>query len=300
MALYITPRDIRTAGRWLSHRHRGEIPVSWGVQKKRSRRDYNIHIARVSLSRLNFARGMLAISLEATCIDVELPTNGGYVSECMKNSTQKFMLNGGKTLTLKQGWDGRPGHTGSSVWQSGKALAAYMDDLGPEFWSDKKVIELGCGTGFGSLVAHSLGAAEVLATDGNADVLNLAEENIKSNRCHDGNKPAAIRTMNLKWGGSLPLELLQKEWDIVIGSDLTYNGQIWIQLAETVAQLLDSNPRCKFLYCSAKHAQFSAELSGFQTVIESKGLRWTNETTLVLPGSKQSASIAWIVRADVI
>mmetsp|Transcript_2879 Transcript_2879/g.4417 ORF Transcript_2879/g.4417 Transcript_2879/m.4417 type:complete len:280 (-) Transcript_2879:217-1056(-) len=270
-------------------------------RKKRSRRD-NTHIARVSsitLSRLNFARGILALSLEATCIDVELPTNGGYVSECMKNSTQKFKLNGGETLTLKQGWDGRPGHTGTSVWQSGKALAAYMEDLGPEFWSDKKVIELGCGTGLGSLTAHWLGAAEVLATDGNVDVLDLAEENIKSNRCHNRSQSSTIRTVNLKWGGSLPLEL-QKEWDIVIGSDLTYNGQVWIQLAETVAQLLDSNPACKFLYCSAKHAQFSAELSGFQTVIESKGLRWTNETTLVLPGTKQSASIAWIVRSDVI
>jgi len=265
------------------------------------------------MSRSGFLKGtmlqlMTISSLSSSCIDTEVPANGGYVSECMKKAVQDFTFEDGGIVSLNQGWDGRPGHTGVSVWQSSKALAAYMDELGPEFWTGLRVIELGSGAGLGSLTAYHLGAGEVLATDGNADVLKLVQNNIQRNArsirrepgvAESSQSPALIRALPLKWGETLPSEVAQGEWDVIIGSDLTYNGQVWIQLADTVSQLLDtnSNNNAKFLYCSAAHSQFGAELDGFQTIAETKGLRWEKEVEFRIPGSDRSATIIWISKS---
>jgi ribosomal protein L11 methylase PrmA len=55
----------------------------------------------------------------------------------------------------------------------------YMDR---NFLTGKTVMELGCGTGLASIAASPLGAARVLATDGNPDVVELARQNAHQNQ----------------------------------------------------------------------------------------------------------------------
>lgn len=267
-------------------------PMSSFSQRESKRRRFEIH-SRVHIARLDFLRYLCSVSLQSGCVDVEIPTNGGYISDCMRSKEQIFILKDGRNISIRQGWDGKPGHTGVSVWQSGKALAAYMESLGPNFWRDKSVIELGCGTGLGSIVAHYLGAKRVLATDGNSDVVELARENILKNTLNCSRMLTATR---FHWGDQVPQDA-EEGWDFVIGSDLTYNGQIWIQLADAASTLLESNPAARFLYCSAKHSQFSAELTGFRTVAEARGLVWDREFVFHIPGSDNTARIAWIQKS---
>jgi len=136
-------------------------------------------------------------------------------------------------------------------------------------------------------VAHYLGAAKVLATDGNEDVVRLAERNLVFNKLSNGGE---LGVRQLRWGPAIPIS--STEWDVIIGSDLTYNGQTWIQLAQTIKQLLETNSNSKFLYCTATHSQFRAELEGFRTVAESLGLRWSDESRYDYESS--TAKIAWI------
>ena len=65
--------------------------------------------------------------------------------------------------------------TGSAIWGGGVVLQRYMELLGSDFWAGKRVLELGTGTGVGSISAAKLGAAEVVATDRDAAVLELAD-----------------------------------------------------------------------------------------------------------------------------
>mmetsp|Transcript_3399 Transcript_3399/g.7955 ORF Transcript_3399/g.7955 Transcript_3399/m.7955 type:complete len:306 (+) Transcript_3399:52-969(+) len=284
----LSPRTVlrSNVGPIRGDRQRNVGPVRGDRQQNRFR-----WIPSVRVTRLGLLRSLTGIAFQSSCVDVEVPTNGGYVSSCMQSEQQAFVLNDGRRIVMRQGWDGKPGHTGVSVWQSGKALADYMESLGPEFWKGKSVLELGCGTGLGSLTAHYLGAREVLATDGNNDVLRLVETNILENALRgDG----LINSCRFRWGDPVPLPKEQRGWDLIIGSDLTYNGQVWIQLCDSISSLLDSNPSAEFLYCSAKHSQFSAELSGFRTIVESRGLKWDREFTYNIPGANSTATVVWI------
>jgi predicted nicotinamide N-methyase len=63
--------------------------------------------------------------------------------------------------------DGVP-FTGGSVWESAVVLAHFLASHTcgtPEWWRQKRVLELGAGCGLAGLVAAALGAREVVLTD---------------------------------------------------------------------------------------------------------------------------------------
>ena len=128
--------------------------------------------------------------------------------------------------------------TGSTVWGGGVVLQRFMETLGNEYWQGKRVIELGTGTGLGSVAAAKLGASYVLATDRDADVLALAEANARSNGA-----ASVFHTSSLEWGpapadGAAAAEpAYSQDWDVVIGADLTYNKDGWVPLVQTIKRL---------------------------------------------------------------
>lgn len=157
-----------------------------------------------------------------------------------------------------------------AVWNSGVLLTRLLDALcrsNPSLFQDKTVFELGCGAALASIAAAKLGAAAVIATDANPEVLALAERNIARN---DVAKVTVARP--LQWGLLNAYEY-ENRADVLLGSDLTYNSGSWVALAETMATVL--KPDGVVVYLSLGHAGFNVggEMGGFLSVAGNLGLR---------------------------
>lgn len=99
------------------------------------------------------------------------------------------------------------------LWPAAETLAQYLNEH-PELVKKKKVLELGCGLGFPSMVAAHLGA-DVLATDFHPDV----EEYFQRNCRHSS---LSISYKRLNWREDS--EDLGK-FDVVMGSDILYESK---------------------------------------------------------------------------
>ena len=114
------------------------------------------------------------------------------------------------------------------LWPAAEALAIFLNDH-PEFIKNKKVLELGCGLGFPSLVASHLGA-EVLATDYHPDV----EEYFIRN-CRHSSVISSYKRLN--WRQST--ESLD-QFDVVMGSDVLYESKHASEVAQGLIRFLSS------------------------------------------------------------
>jgi predicted nicotinamide N-methyase len=110
------------------------------------------------------------------------------------------------------------------LWRSGVALAHELDglDLG-----GKRVVELGCGLAVPSIAAARAGA-QALATDSDAEALELVERNARENGVD-------VATAMVDW--ALPEELVSRgPFDLVLAADVLYERP-------SVAPLLSLLPR---------------------------------------------------------
>ena len=88
----------------------------------------------------------------------------------------------------------------------------YLENVIRDGVKDKNVLELGAGVGFTSLVSNALGAKSVLITDGNADVLRLADANIELN-----SKGGKVGTARLQWNtdDEMQSQVADTAWDFI-------------------------------------------------------------------------------------
>lgn len=215
-------------------------------------------------------------------IAAENAVPGAYSSECMSLTTRNVKLKStNEDVIIVQGsadGQGVTGRTGVALWNSGLLLTRTLDFMAQEerdFFQGKTVLELGCGTGLASIAASKFGAANVIATDGNEEVVKLAKQNLENNNIYasTNSQSSSERTgeaQYLKWG-SLDVADFYDTADIVIGSDLTYNSGSWGLLSETVNDIL--KPSGLFCYVTLGHAGFNvaSELGGFLTLVDSQG-----------------------------
>lgn len=92
----------------------------------------------------------------------------------------------GKIIKVRQNWkpDGKGGSKigfGCSVYDGCFVLLHYLRTH-PYLLRNRAVLELGCGTGFVSIVASMLGAGLVLCTDGGEESVELSQINVDLNR----------------------------------------------------------------------------------------------------------------------
>ena len=122
----------------------------------------------------------LPANLQSRCVQEEA-INGAYFQACMGDKERTFEWPSVGRISIEQGPIG-PSNTGETLWNAAVLLADHMaTELGAEYFKGKRVIELGTGTGVGSIAAAKNGAARVLATDRDAKVLELAESNARAN-----------------------------------------------------------------------------------------------------------------------
>lgn len=201
----------------------------------------------------------------------EMAVPGAYNQVCM-NLPERVLDVNGKTIRIQQEASGS-GKTGLAVWNSGLLLTRLLEELAKtKKFSENfnTVLELGCGTALVSIAAETLGATQVIATDGNPDVVRLAQRNIQLNRQPEKDQEAA-KAVALQWGLLDAMDYSDTA-DLVVGSDLTYNSGTWRVLCETMVTVV--KPDGYILYLSLGHEGFNvnAELDGFLSVAKEVGL----------------------------
>lgn len=163
----------------------------------------------------------------------------------------------------------------------------YLENvIGRDKLKGASVIELGAGVGFTSLVAQYLGATDVVITDGNEDVLKLADENIVINIPED--EKQTIRTARLQWDTEdedsfLTSPKSNKPWDYIIAADVTYLKKNRPLLLHTIAKL--SGPTTTTLL--SMEPRSVGEVEDVLAEAEKAGLRWKEEKLPVDPVKSQ-------------
>lgn len=134
-------------------------------------------------------------------------------------------------LEIRQSASG-VGGVGTTVWDSGLVLSRYLERRFAErgdAWKEKKVLELGCGTGIVGLVAARLTKGEVWVTD---KFVDLAVKNIELNDVKNA------RAVELPWGregvDSAKTAGLPGEFDAVLLADVVHWPELFDPLIETL------------------------------------------------------------------
>lgn len=115
------------------------------------------------------------------------------------------------------------GSTGFRTWEAALHLGTYLcsTETGQALIRGKRVLELGAGTGFVSLLCKKhLDAERMLMTDGNEKLVELFNSTcLRANDCVDDDK--SIQGKVWEWGTPLSqTESSPEPFDIALGADL--------------------------------------------------------------------------------
>lgn len=122
------------------------------------------------------------------------------------------------------------GSTGFRTWEAALHLGTYLycTETGQALIKNKRVLELGAGTGFVSLLCKKhLNAESMLMTDGNEKLVELFNSTcLKANKLADDDDDDPPRIQGKVWEWGTPLsqdEGSPEQFDIAIGADVVTN-----------------------------------------------------------------------------
>lgn len=136
-------------------------------------------------------------------------------------------------VTVVEDLRGNRGH-GLHVWPSAIALAAYVWARGTAM-ANIRVLELGAGVGLPGLLAAKLGAYVTLSDA--CDQTQVLENLTRA--CQLNN--VSCNVVGLTWGAES--DILDSEFDLILGADVLYDSDSFEDLFATVAVLLRRNKR---------------------------------------------------------
>ncbi|WVR08455.1 hypothetical protein IAU60_005510 [Kwoniella sp. DSM 27419] len=152
--------------------------------------------------------------------------------------------------------DAGPG-CGGIAWPAGEVLSryiAYRHAHDPSKLRNKKVVELGSGTGLVGIVAGMLEpTAEVWATDQDVllDLMEVnAELNLHSSECPGGKRNVHIA--ELSWGEDISASIPAEETDLVLAADCVYFEPAFPLLVRTLCDLAPIGKDIEILFCWKK------------------------------------------------
>jgi len=153
-------------------------------------------------------------------------------------------------ITLRTKKSSKSESTGLTIWTSSQILSGYLIDK-PHHVRGKRVLELGAGLGLCGIVAHKLGAHQVLATDGDVDVLHNLRYNVQQNK--NENDSQHLSCQQLVWGHALgEFTRRHKKQSVILATDVFYSTALVNTLWRTVDYLLEHDG--KFLLGFAPHS----------------------------------------------
>jgi predicted nicotinamide N-methyase len=117
-------------------------------------------------------------------------------------------------------------HTAFWQWRACCNTAAALVAAAPWLVAGQRVIELGAGVALPSCVALAVGAADVMATDGNGDVVPIAAGNLAATatqRAACGGPPCGRHgASRLRWGDTGDEARVGGGWDVALASDVLW------------------------------------------------------------------------------
>lgn len=156
-------------------------------------------------------------------------------------------LSGDQTVRLRLegftlGSDETAQSTGVTLWQAAPRLARYIaeETAAEELVRGKSILELGAGLGLCGMVAHHLGAENVVLTDADTITLQRMRTNLEKN-CPREDKSTkddnSISCRQLIWNNVSQMEDCG-QFDTVLGADVIYTIESLDPLFDTVAFFL--------------------------------------------------------------
>ena len=141
------------------------------------------------------------------------------------------------------------------VWPSAFVLGAYLL-VNPAIVQNKRIIEVGCGTGLPGLLAGHLRAREVFLTDSpeSAALKSLLPLALNSNNLHHNCIPKSLswgtfREEDIVSGAAggtgnhaSGLGWLSQPFDLILGADVFYNPVDFEPLLSTISYILRHSP----------------------------------------------------------
>ncbi|GAM43494.1 hypothetical protein TCE0_050r18352 [Talaromyces pinophilus] len=138
------------------------------------------------------------------------------------------------------------GSTGFRTWEAALHLGTYLSSVSsggssPVSVRGKRVVELGAGTGFLSLLCQKfLDAERVLMTDGNAKLVDVFNGPCLERNGFVKGKDA-IAGRQWLWGEPLSADGTEEKFDIAFGADLTYDKATIPLLVDAISRLFSSH-----------------------------------------------------------
>ncbi|AEO63714.1 uncharacterized protein THITE_2109257 [Thermothielavioides terrestris NRRL 8126] len=180
------------------------------------------------------------------------------------------------------------GTTGLRTWEAALHLGQYLC-VNPSLVRDKRILELGTGTGYlAVLCAKYLGAEHVIASDGSGEVVNKLADSFFLNGLQGSDRVSATE---LKWGHAL-LGTEEDAWnggrhvDMVLGADITYDVSVIPALVATLQELARLFPGISILIAATERNR--ATFENFLDVCGKRGFALANEPFPVPPRKAQN------------
>ncbi|KAF2027597.1 hypothetical protein EK21DRAFT_71607 [Setomelanomma holmii] len=176
-------------------------------------------------------------------------------------SFPKHLVMGGssddRTVTLLEARSiiSASGTTGLRTWEAALLLGMYLTSPnGQSLIRDKRVLELGAGTGMLSILcAKQIEVAGIVATDGDEAVVDSIKTNLFLNDLDsNGSSTRVLRTAALKWGFSLDATTFPEDYgmeapEVLLGADVTYDKSVIPRLVSTMREFFQLNPALNVL-----------------------------------------------------
>nr|XP_043632910.1 calmodulin-lysine N-methyltransferase [Erigeron canadensis] len=154
-------------------------------------------------------------------------------------------------------------------WPSEEVLAYYcLSQL--DLFRSKRVIELGSGYGLaGLLIAAVTKALEVVISDGNPQVVDYIQRNVKANLTVFGG--TKVKSMMLHWNHD-ELSDMSNSFDIIVASDCTFFKEFHKGLVQTIKCLLRKEGTSEAIFVGPKRGN---SLDEFLMEVKQSGLQFT-------------------------
>ncbi|XP_041036237.1 EEF1A lysine methyltransferase 3-like [Carcharodon carcharias] len=162
----------------------------------------------------------------------------------------------GHVLKITQNFSADLG-VAAPVWDSALALCRYFEEQKMSFW-ERKVIELGAGTGIVGILAVLLGG-DVTITD-LPHALKQIENNVLANVPSSWAHRCQVRA--LSWGRNH--SRFPTDYNFVLGSDIVYLPETYASLVQTLRHL---SAQRATIYLSSKMRREHATASFYEEIL---------------------------------